>query len=48
MIKCKLDELIKKREQFQTEGNILKEIEILRVILNETEKQYGLEKWWIY
>lgn len=39
----KLDELIKKREQFQTEGNILKEIEILRVILNETEKQYGLE-----
>ena len=39
----KLDELIKKREQYQTEGNILKEIEILRVILNETEKQYGLE-----
>ena len=39
----KLDELNKKREQYQTEGNILKEIEILRVILNETEKQYGLE-----
>ena len=39
----KLDELIKKREQYQTEGNILKEIEILREILNETEKQYGLE-----
>ena len=39
----KLDELNKKREQYQTEGNILKEIEILREILNETEKQYGLE-----
>ena len=39
----KLYELNKKREQYQTEGNILKEIEILRVILNETEKQYGLE-----
>ena len=39
----KLNELNKKREQYQTEGNILKEIEILRVILNETEKQYGLE-----
>ena len=39
----KLDELNKKREQYQTEGNILKEIEILRIILNETEKQYGLE-----
>ena len=39
----KLDELNKKREQYQTEGNILKEIEILRVLLNETEKQYGLE-----
>ena len=34
----KLDELNKKREQYQTEGNILKEIEILREILNETEK----------
>ena len=39
----KLDELIKKREQYQTEGNILKEIEVLREILIETEKQYGLE-----
>ena len=39
----KLDELNKKREQYQTEGNILKEIEILREVLNETEKQYGLE-----
>ena len=39
----KLYELNKKREQYQTEGNILKEIEILRVLLNETEKQYGLE-----
>ena len=39
----KLNELNKKREQYQTEGNILKEIEILRVLLNETEKQYGLE-----
>ena len=39
----KLNELNKKREQYQTEGNILKEIEILREILNETEKQYGLE-----
>jgi len=39
----KLDELNKKREQYQIEGNILKEIEILREILIETEKQYGLE-----
>ena len=38
----KLDELNKKREQYQTEGNILKEIEILREILIETEKLYGL------
>ena len=39
----KLDELIKKREQYQTEGNILKEIEVLREILIETEKEYSLE-----
>ena len=39
----KLNELIKKREQYQTEGNILKEIEILREILIETEKQYSSE-----
>ena len=34
----KLYELNKKREQYQTEGNILKEIEVLREILIETEK----------
>ena len=39
----KLDELNKKREMFQTEGNILKEIEVLREILIETEKEYGSE-----
>ena len=39
----KLNELNKKREQYQTEGNILKEIEVLREILIETEKEYGLE-----
>ena len=39
----KLDELNKKREMFQTEGNILKEIEVLREILTETEKEYGSE-----
>ena len=33
-----LDELNKQREKCQTEGNILKEIEILREILVETEK----------
>ncbi|WDD87936.1 DUF4037 domain-containing protein [Fusobacterium nucleatum] len=38
-----LDELNKKRENYQTEGNILKEIEILREILVETEKQYSSE-----
>ena len=38
-----LDELNKQREKCQTEGNILKEIEILREILAETEKQYGIE-----
>ena len=32
----KLDELNKKREMFQTEGNILKEIEVLREILLRT------------
>ena len=36
-----LDELNKQREKYQIEGNILKEIEILREILVETEKQYG-------
>ena len=39
----KLDELNKKREMFQTEGNILKEIEVLREILLRTEKKYGSE-----
>ena len=39
----KLDELNKKREMFQTEGNILKEIEVLREILLRTEKKYGFE-----
>ena len=39
----KLNELNKKREQYQTEGNILKEIEVLREILIETEKEYSLE-----
>ena len=38
-----LDELNKQREKCQTEGNILKEIEILREILAESEKQYGIE-----
>ena len=38
-----LDELNKQREKCQTEGNILKEIEILREILVETEKEYGSE-----
>ena len=38
-----LDELNKQREKYQIEGNILKEIEILREILVETEKQYGSE-----
>lgn len=39
----KLNELNKKREQYQMEGNLLKEIEILREILIETEKQYSPE-----
>ena len=38
-----LNDLNKEREKYQTEGNILKEIEILREILVETEKQYGSE-----
>ena len=38
-----LDKLNKQREKFQTEGNILKEIEILREILIVTEKEYGSE-----
>ena len=39
----KLNELNKEREQYQTEGNILKEIEVLREILIETEKEYSSE-----
>ena len=38
-----LDKLNKQREEFQTEGNILKEIEVLREILIVTEKEYGSE-----
>ena len=38
-----LGELNRQREKYQTEGNILKEIKILREILAETEKQYGIE-----
>ena len=38
-----LDELNRQREKYQTEGNILKEIEILREILVETEKQCDSE-----
>ena len=38
-----LDELSKQREKYQTEGNLLKEIEILREILVEIEKQYSSE-----
>lgn len=38
-----LDELNRQREKYQTEGNILEEIKILREILAETEKQYGIE-----
>ncbi|WP_339008324.1 DUF4037 domain-containing protein [Fusobacterium animalis] len=38
-----LDEINRQREKYQTEGNILKEIKILREILAETEKQYGIE-----
>ena len=38
-----LDELNRQREKCQTEGNILKEIKILREILIETEKQYSSE-----
>ena len=36
-----LDKLNKQREKYQTEGNLLKEIEILREILVEIEKQYS-------
>ena len=39
----KLDELNKQRENYQTEGNILKEIKVLREILTETEKEYSSE-----
>ena len=38
-----LDELNRQREKCQTDGNILKEIKILREILAETEKQYSSE-----
>lgn len=38
-----LDELNRQKEKYQTEGNILKEIKILREILVETEKQYSSE-----
>ena len=38
-----LDDLNRQREKYQIEGNILKEIKILREILAETEKQYGSE-----
>ena len=38
-----LDELNKEMEKYQTEGNILKEIGVLREILVETEKQYSTE-----
>ena len=38
-----LDELNKQREKYQAEGNLLKEIEILREILVEIEKQYSSE-----
>lgn len=38
-----LDELNRQREKYQTEGNSLKEIKILREILVETEKQYSSE-----
>ena len=39
----KLNELNKQRENYQTEGNILKEIEVLREILLRTEKEYSFE-----
>ncbi|PHH97310.1 DUF4037 domain-containing protein [Fusobacterium nucleatum] len=38
-----LDELNKQREKYQAEGNILKEIEILREISIKTEEKYGYE-----
>lgn len=38
-----LDELNKQREIYQTEGNILKEIKVLRDILVENEKEFGFE-----
>ena len=38
-----LDELSKQREKYQTEGNLLKEIEILREISIKTEEEYGSE-----
>ena len=38
-----LDELNKQREKYQTEGNLLKEIEILREISIKAEEKYGSE-----
>ena len=38
-----LDKLNKQREKFQTEGNILKEIEVLREISIKAEEKYGSE-----
>lgn len=38
-----LDELNRQREKYQTEGNILKEIKILREISIKTEEKYGSE-----
>ena len=38
-----LDELNKQREKYQTEGSLLKEIEILREISIKTEEEYGSE-----
>lgn len=38
-----LDELKKEREKYQTEGNILKEIETLRCILIQVQEEYGFE-----
>ena len=35
--------LQKEREKFQTQGNILKEVEVLKEILNETAESFGKE-----
>ena len=39
----KIEELKKERERLQAEGNILKEIEVLKNILLETEKKFSNE-----